>query len=120
MNFFLAFTFNGCNVPGLMNLLDIAPNFSGTAMGIVNGCSSITGFIVPFVTAMMTSADPHDPTGWRLVFFSASVLYCLAVAGFFVFGTTKPQAFNFQGQEARSTGSDDEETGLLQEEDNTA
>jgi hypothetical protein len=36
----LGFTLNGFNVPGMMNIVDVAPSYSGTVMGLCNGFSA--------------------------------------------------------------------------------
>lgn len=32
-----------------LNSLDLAPNYAGSLMAIVNGCGAITGFLSPYV-----------------------------------------------------------------------
>jgi MFS family permease len=65
----VAVSFAGCNVPLIMamlclavglngaiysgeqsTILDIAPNFAGTNMGIINGLGNIMGFVAPQVS----------------------------------------------------------------------
>ena len=63
------YSLNGCNVPAMMNLVDIAPSHCGTLMGLCNGFSSFAGFVVPLATTAFTQDDPSDPANWRKLFF---------------------------------------------------
>ena len=65
----LGYSLNGCNVPAMMNLVDIAPSHCGTLMGLCNGFSSFAGFVVPLATTAFTADDPSDPANWRKLFF---------------------------------------------------
>ena len=66
---FEGYSLNGCNVPAMMNLVDIAPAHCGTLMGVCNGFSSFAGFFVPLATTYFTEDDPSDPANWRNLFF---------------------------------------------------
>ena len=66
---FPGYSLNGCNVPAMMNVVDIAPAHCGTLMGVCNGFSSFAGFFVPLVTTRFTEDDPSDPANWRNLFF---------------------------------------------------
>ena len=46
------FTFSGCFV----NHMDIAPKYAGTLMGISNGIAATSGFMAPYVAAVLTKA----------------------------------------------------------------
>ena len=63
------YSLNGCNVPAMMNVVDIAPSHCGTLMGVCNGFSSFAGFFVPLVTTAFTESDPSDPANWKKLFF---------------------------------------------------
>ena len=67
--YFPGYSLNGCNVPAMMNVVDIAPAHCGTLMGVCNGFSSFAGFFVPLVTTYFTEEDPSDPANWRKLFF---------------------------------------------------
>lgn len=86
----IGYSLNGCNVPAMMNVVDIAPAHCGTLMGVCNGFSSFAGFFVPLVTTFFTEEDPSDPANWRKLFFLSTALYCVAVAVFCMFGKTEP------------------------------
>lgn len=91
----LAFTLNGFNMPAYMNVVDVAPNFSGTVNGIVNGFGAGTGFVVPLITAAFTSENPSNPLGWRYVFLLATVIYAIAFCFYCFAGSAEPQRFNY-------------------------
>ena len=46
----------------LVNHMDIAPQFAGTLMGLANGISACTGFIAPYVAAVITKDVSHPIT----------------------------------------------------------
>lgn len=57
--------FNGAVTGGyLANVLDIAPNFSGTIMGMANTLSSFGGFLSTFMVAALTNQN-HTFEQWR-------------------------------------------------------
>ena len=66
------FSLNGFNVPAFLNILDVAPAFSGTVTGVTNGCSACAGFLVPAVVAATAGVDPSDVTGWRTAFMTGN------------------------------------------------
>ncbi len=108
-------------MPAQLNLIDIAPSFTGTLMGLCNGFSATSGFFVPMVTTAFTSDDPSDPVGWSKVFFLGTALYCLAVTFFWFFGSASPQAFerasgdgNVLSREEAGPALGDEEDRLLE------
>ena len=63
-------------------------------MGITNGFSSSAGFIVPIVTANIVGQDPTNPDLWKIVFFSGTLCYILALIFFYIFGRAEPEPFN--------------------------
>ena len=67
---YVGFSLNGFNAPALMNVVDLAPERSGTVTGVTNGVSAAAGFLVPAVVASATREDPADPAGWRTAFAS--------------------------------------------------
>lgn len=46
-----------------VNALDLAPNFAGTLMAIVNGIGAITGVITPYLVGMVT---PNVSINYRI------------------------------------------------------
>lgn len=37
------------------NFLDLCPNYSGALMGLVNGTGAVCGFLVPYLTGLLTT-----------------------------------------------------------------
>lgn len=51
----LALGSNGAaTVTNLQNCQDLSPNFAGTVFGIINCIGSITGYLTPYLTAVLT------------------------------------------------------------------
>ena len=57
-----------------VNPIDIAPNYSGTVYGFVNGFGCIAGLITPLVTAAFTEEDTKDPANWRKVSLKSGIV----------------------------------------------
>ncbi|KAF2893497.1 hypothetical protein ILUMI_12679 [Ignelater luminosus] len=86
--------FNGAVTGGyLTNGLDIAPNFSGTIMGMANTLSSIGGWLSTFMVATITNKN-HTFEQWRYVFWILVVIYIVGSLMFAVFGTAQLQSWN--------------------------
>ncbi|CAG9863086.1 unnamed protein product [Phyllotreta striolata] len=75
-----------------VNALDLAPNYAGTLMAIVNGIGAITGIITPYLAGALT--EDHTLYQWRTVFwitlavfFVTNIIYCL-------FGSGEEQKWN--------------------------
>lgn len=86
--------FNGAVTGGyLTNGLDIAPNFSGTIMGMANTLSSIGGWASTFMVATITNKN-HTFEQWRYVFWILVVIYIVGSLMFAVFGTAQLQSWN--------------------------
>jgi len=62
-------------VPAFLNIVDVASTMSGTVMGMANGFSATSGFMVPTFTASIVGVDPTDVDRWRTVFFSGQFIY---------------------------------------------
>lgn len=53
--FTLAMGFMGTYYPGVKaNCLDIAPNYAGVVMAVVNGLGGATGVLGPYVVGLLT------------------------------------------------------------------
>ncbi len=70
----VGFSLNGFNVPAFLNILDVAPAFSGTVTGVTNGFSACAGFLVPAVVAATAGVDPSDVRGWRTAFMTGKIM----------------------------------------------
>ena len=52
----LTTAFDGFRGSGLgVNLIDIAPNYAGATMGVVNTAGNIMGFVAPFIVGLLLS-----------------------------------------------------------------
>lgn len=92
--FTCALFFNGAVTAGyLSNVLDIAPNFSGTIFGMANTLSSISGWVSTKIVALITETESSFYT-WRYIFWILVGTYGLGAIFFLVFGTGKLQKFN--------------------------
>ncbi|XP_056638287.1 sialin [Diorhabda sublineata] len=92
--FTCALFFNGAVTAGyLSNVLDIAPNFSGTIFGMANTLSSIAGWVSTKVVAVITETESTFRT-WRYIFWILAGAYAFATVVYLVFGTGKLQKFN--------------------------
>eukprot|EP00095_Tigriopus_kingsejongensis_P002481 maker-scaffold988_size73003-snap-gene-0.16 protein:Tk02481 transcript:maker-scaffold988_size73003-snap-gene-0.16-mRNA-1 annotation:"hypothetical protein TcasGA2_TC006625" len=90
----LAVATNGAIYSGEQsNMLDMAPNFAGTIMGITNTISNFMGFIAPQLTGLIIN---HNETlsSWRLVFFLAAGVNILGDLIYVIFGSANEQPWN--------------------------
>lgn len=74
-------------------MLDIANNFAGTLMGIINALGNTMGFIAPQITGILTNGH-NDVEHWRILFCLAAAVYTIGNAVFVMFGTSKEQKWN--------------------------
>ncbi len=98
------FSLNGFNVAAFVNILDVAPEFSGTVMGLANGFSATAGFLVPSVTDALIRGEPSDPGRWRILFLLGAILYVAGVVTFAMFGRVEPEPFNKLATEGDQDG----------------
>ena len=106
------YTLNGFITPASMNIVDMAPDLTGTLMGLTN--LSIAAFIMPIYAEAITSVHPGDPFGWRIIFGTGSVFYVLSTIGFIKYGRFEKQNFNeFHKNSGSELSEDDEEEERL-------
>ncbi|XP_046680598.1 putative inorganic phosphate cotransporter isoform X3 [Homalodisca vitripennis] len=80
--------------PGFFaNSLDLAPNFAGLLMGIVNGLSTLSPILAPIVTGYIVT-DETDREQWIIVFHISAALFFTGSLIFVVFGSTDTQPWN--------------------------
>ncbi|KAK5641976.1 hypothetical protein RI129_010523 [Pyrocoelia pectoralis] len=92
--FTLTLFFNGAVVGGYFsNPLDIAPNFSGTIMGLANTFSSLGGWVSATVVAEITSKNGTIEQ-WKYIFWMLVVVYICGALSFTIFGTGDLQSWN--------------------------
>lgn len=73
----------------LVNHMDIAPQFAGTLMGLANGISACTGFIAPYVAAVITRDQTRE--SWQIVFVIAAIIYVLGAILYCVLSSAEIQ-----------------------------
>lgn len=66
--------------------LDIAPDFAGTVMGIVNCMGNLSGMLAPLVTGYFIEHD-ESLAQWRKLFLLASAIYTFGAISFVLFGS---------------------------------
>lgn len=92
--FCIALFFNGAiTTSNLVNHTDIAPNFSGTLLGIDNTLGSVISFIVPVVTGVMTDGQ-QTLEAWRRVFWICAPIYVIGGIFFLIFVSGEVQPWN--------------------------
>lgn len=85
---------NGGVVGGYFsNGLDIAPNFSGTIMGMANTFSSLGGWLSAAVVAIITKHD-NSIEQWSYIFWMLVAVYTFGAAFYTIFGTGELQNWN--------------------------
>lgn len=70
--------------------LDMAPEFAGTVMGIVNAVTNVAGLFAPIAGGLLTE---HNETlvQWGKVFYLAAGMYILGALIFLLFGSAEVQ-----------------------------
>ncbi|KAF5270662.1 hypothetical protein FQA39_LY01400 [Lamprigera yunnana] len=92
--FTLALFFNGGVVGGYFsNGLDIAPNFSGTIMGIANTFSSLGGWVSAALVAVITK-DNHAIEQWSYIFWMLVFVYSFGAVFYVIFSSGTTQQWN--------------------------
>lgn len=85
---------NGAVVGGYFSSpLDIAPNFSGTVMGLANTLSSLGGWISATVVAEITEKNGTIEQ-WTYIFWMLVAIYICAAIIFTIFGSGELQPWN--------------------------
>ncbi|XP_047501430.1 sialin-like isoform X2 [Penaeus chinensis] len=119
----LAFFCNGAVTASIMvNHTDIAPNFSGTLLGIDNTFSSIVSFVVPVVVGVMT--DGEQTLGqWQKVFWICVPMYAFTEVFYLAFSSGSVQPWNYRDetsadQELSAKNGEHSELIMLSDEQN--
>lgn len=74
-------------------MLDIANNFAGTLMGIINALGNTMGFVAPMIVGDMIN-NHNDQEHWQQVFWIAAEVYSFGTLMFIIFGSAKEQHWN--------------------------
>ncbi|XP_059475931.1 sialin-like [Neocloeon triangulifer] len=90
----LASLFGGCASSGpIVNSVDLAPNFSGSILGLISIASMSGGFLVPLMVGAIIREN-QSMAQWRIVFLIASVLNVFCTIVFSVWGSGEVQSWN--------------------------
>lgn len=81
-----------------VNHLDIAPNFSGTLMGISNCLATIPGFLGPYIVGRLTNNN-QTRAQWQIVFYICSAVYLAGTILYLLLAEGSEQPWNQQGGE---------------------
>ena len=95
-----------------INILDIAPNFSGPLMSIIMACATISNFGQPMLLGWFTNASAGVEQ-YRKYFLVLIAFSFIGIVSFGVWGSTVHQAWDKQGAEI------EEVEGLLDTENET-
>uniref|UniRef100_A0A6P7F7L5 Inorganic phosphate cotransporter n=1 Tax=Diabrotica virgifera virgifera TaxID=50390 RepID=A0A6P7F7L5_DIAVI len=75
-----------------VNALDLAPNYAGIVMAVVNGMGAIAGGIAPFLAGALT--ENHTLLEWRIVFWMTFGCYTITTIIYCIWGTAEIQPWN--------------------------
>lgn len=103
-----------------VNHLDIAPNFSGTLMGISNCLATIPGFLGPYIVGVLTTNNETQGQ-WQYVFYIAGGVYLFGFLVFVIFAQGTEQSWNrlsveillFKGNEIQNTSIKDVDNSTI-------
>ncbi|KAI0241731.1 Sialin [Lamellibrachia satsuma] len=69
----------------LINHIDLAPKYAGTLFGISNCIAATSGFMTPYVAAVLTPNRTREE--WQVVFFIAAAVYSFGAIFYCIFGS---------------------------------
>ncbi|KAK2186201.1 hypothetical protein NP493_211g02022 [Ridgeia piscesae] len=69
----------------LINHIDLAPKYAGTLFGISNCIAATSGFMTPYVAAVLTPNRTQEE--WQIVFFIAAAVYVCGAIFYGIFGS---------------------------------
>ncbi|KAJ3624217.1 hypothetical protein MTP99_017861 [Tenebrio molitor] len=73
-------------------ILDLAPNFAGTVMGIVSGFGAFVAMLTPIVTTFLTPQNTLHQ--WQEVFWVTAIILGVTTLIFLIFGSAERQQWN--------------------------
>ncbi|KAF5285906.1 hypothetical protein FQA39_LY04367 [Lamprigera yunnana] len=76
-----------------VNALDLAPNYAGTCMAIVNGLGALSGIITPYLAGALT--EDQTLTQWRVVFWITMGVFIVTNGVYVVFASGDEQWWNY-------------------------
>lgn len=91
--FCIGMGFMGTFYPGMkVNALDLASNYAGTLMAVVNGIGALSGIATPILVGYITGN--HTPEEWQIVFWVSFGVFMVTNIIFVLFGTGEEQWWN--------------------------
>ncbi|CAL4117151.1 unnamed protein product [Meganyctiphanes norvegica] len=102
--FIISVSCGGLNLSGyLANTLDIAPNFTGTVVGIENAIGTIPGWLAPMTVGALTNGQQNFAQ-WHKVFYIAVIMYIGNMIFYLIFGSGEVQSWNAVSNEMKQDG----------------
>uniref|UniRef100_A0A1I8FVY3 MgtE domain-containing protein n=1 Tax=Macrostomum lignano TaxID=282301 RepID=A0A1I8FVY3_9PLAT len=97
--------FSGLAVAGYaVNVIDLAPNFSGLVMGFANSISTFTGMMSTVIAAMIVRSNSNDTDQvkleWQIALSSAAATQLIAGTVYLLFASAEEQSWTFDSSEA--------------------
>ncbi|ROT73124.1 sialin [Penaeus vannamei] len=92
---------------------DIAPNLTGTLVGITNTISAVMGFVAPSVTGAITQGRQGSLAAWRTVFAVCAANYAVTTTLYLLLVSAEVQPWNKpdEAQEAENGNKREREEG---------
>ncbi|KAJ8681411.1 hypothetical protein QAD02_017198 [Eretmocerus hayati] len=89
----IGLTLKGCSYFSvLINALDLSPNYVGTLTGLVNGLSTLSGIISPYLVGILTPNQMLSE--WRIVFWIVCTFYLVSNTIYLIYGSGELQEWN--------------------------
>ncbi|XP_076052949.1 sialin-like isoform X2 [Oratosquilla oratoria] len=96
----LATFLNGAVVSGYFAaILEMAPNLAGTLTGYGNTLGSVSAFLAPVITGVITANQTAEE--WQIAYGLTAILYTVCTFIFLIFGSTTIQPWNFDQGDGR-------------------
>ncbi|KAJ8681412.1 hypothetical protein QAD02_017199 [Eretmocerus hayati] len=71
---------------------DLAPNYAGSIMGLVNCFATLSGILCPYVVGLLT--PDQSVSQWRSAFWIAAVVPCVGNLAYLILGSASLQPWN--------------------------
>ncbi|CAH8536428.1 unnamed protein product [Schistosoma rodhaini] len=93
----LALGFSGLAVAGYaVNVIDLAPNFSGLVMGFANSVSTFTGILSTFIASVVVHKFGLElKNGWRVALCLAAFSQFVAMITYLLFSSSEQQSWAY-------------------------
>ncbi|RTG81949.1 uncharacterized protein DC041_0002864, partial [Schistosoma bovis] len=89
--------FSGLAVAGYaVNVIDLAPNFSGLVMGFANSVSTFTGILSTFIASVVVHKFGLElKNGWRVALCLAAFSQFIAMITYLLFSSSEQQSWAY-------------------------